>query len=101
MGPMVNFANRAPVLTPAEPRPRSRTTTVIPLIRRAWLLDDDDIIELETAAVLYDLASESTRYLARIVGSVGTLSEFACGDVLFSEGDALRVRLLRQQHEKR
>jgi hypothetical protein len=98
---VIDFTERPPIFTPPEPRPRWRTTTVIPFIRRAWLLDDDDIIELETAAVLYHLESESTIYLARIIGSVGTLSEFAGGDVVFSEGDALKIRTLRQRDAQR
>lgn len=98
---MIDFLSRPPVLTPRAPRPRERTTTLIPYIRRAWLLDDDDLIELEVVGILYCLESETTRYLARIIGSVGVLSEFGAGSVCFSEGDALRVRTVRQDAARR
>lgn len=95
---MIAINERPPVLTPPEPRAPWRTTSVIPYIRKGWVVDDNDLIEIETVAVRYDLESESAVYLARICGSVGTLSEFTTGDVVFSEGDGIRVRLLRQRH---
>lgn len=98
---MIDFSERPPCLTPPVPRLRSTTATVIPYLRKAWLVDDNDILELEVLAVIYDIDGEMAQYMARVVGSVGTLSEFAGGDVCFSEGDAIRIRLLRQKHAKR
>jgi hypothetical protein len=79
------------------PDRRSRTTSVLPFVRPAWLVEDDEILALEVVAVVYDVDQESAHYLARVVGAVGSLTEFAAGDVTFSEGDALRIRTLRQR----
>lgn len=73
----------------------AQPVAVIPYVRPAWLLEDGDILDLETFALIYDTATESTRYLARRVGHVGTVREFDGANITFREGDALRINCLR------
>jgi hypothetical protein len=94
-------SKRPPVLAPAEPRPRSETCTVIPMRRPAFLLDGDDLVAIEVHALIYDLTEETTRYVATFNGSVATASEFNGGDVVWTEGDAIRIRVLRQNADRK
>jgi hypothetical protein len=95
---MIARTTRAPVLTPPAPRPRWQTASIVPLHRPAWLLDEDEIVAIEVHALVYDLVEESTRFLATFPGSVAVVSEFSGADVVFNEGDALKIRTLRQRH---
>jgi hypothetical protein len=80
------------------------TALRLPLVpsRQGYLLDDDgeELHAVEIFALLFDAETEETDVLARYTNSVASLQRFPGRDIAFSEGTALRLRLIRANNQR-